>query len=100
MPEMWWLLIVIAVGVVWLLAVVLDFVPPPHAKILIRIQDGQLRVARGQVRAQPREFVSDILQQTGLKSGFIAVTPSNRAAFSRNIPRAIQQRLRNVLLNT
>jgi hypothetical protein len=97
---MWWLLIVITLAAAWLLAVLLDFIPPPHAKILIKIHEGQFKVTRGQLRAQPREFISDMLQEAGIARGHIAVTYYNRAAFSRNIPGNIRQRLRNVLLNT
>lgn len=96
---MWWLLTVAAIGTLGVLAVLLDFVPPPHARVVIKIHNQQLRVTRGQLRAQPREFISDILRQAGITTGHIAVTHYNRAAFSRNIPREIQQRLRNVLLN-
>jgi len=93
------LLIAVAVAILGLLAVLLHFVPPPHAKVLIKIRDQQLKVTRGQVRAQSREFISDILQQAGITSGRIAITYYNRAAFLRNIPVGIRQRLRNVLLN-
>jgi len=96
---MWWLLTVIAIAAAWLLAVLLDFIPPPHAKILIKIHEGQFKVTRGRLRAQPREFVLDILQQAGITSGHIAVTYYNRAAFSRNFPNGVRQRIRNVLLN-
>jgi hypothetical protein len=96
---MWWLLIIVAVAVVWLLAIGFGFVPPPSPRILIVFHSGQLHVTRGQLRAQPREFVTDILQQANVAKGFIAITHSKRAAFSRSIPRDIQQRLRNVLLN-
>jgi hypothetical protein len=96
---MWWVLIVIAATALGVLAVQLGFLPPPQAKMLIRIHGGQLRIKRGQLRAQTREFVADIVQQAHVMNGFIAVTHSKRAAFSRNIPRDIQQRLRNVLLN-
>ena len=77
----------------------LGFLPPPNAKVLIKIHNGQLLVTRGQLRAQPREFVSDIIGRCKISKGYIAITHSKRAAFSRNIPRDIQQRLRNVLLN-
>jgi hypothetical protein len=96
---MWWLLIVIAVAVIGLMVVILGFVPPPNAKVVIKIRNGQLVVTRGQLHTQPREFVAEILQQARVTRGFIAVAHSRRAAFSRNIPRVIQQRLRNVLLN-
>ena len=96
---MWWLLIIVAFAIVVLLAVLLGFVPPPHTKTLIRIHNGQLRVTRGQVRAQAREFISDILNEAGVTNGYLAITYYNRAAFSRKIPRNVHQRLRNVLLN-
>jgi len=41
----------------------------------------------------------DILQEAQVKSGFIAITSEARVKFSRNIPEAIHQQLRNVLLN-
>jgi hypothetical protein len=96
---MWGLLIVIAIATAWFLAMLLGLIPPPSPKILIVFHSGKLHVTRGQLRAQPREFVADILQEAGVRKGFVAVTHSKRAAFSRTIPRDIQQRLRNVLLN-
>jgi hypothetical protein len=96
---MLWLLIIVVLAAAWFFAVLLDFVPPPSPKILIVFHSGKLHVTRGQLRAQPREFVADILQQASVTKGFIAITHSKRAAFSRSIPRDIQQRLRNVLLN-
>ena len=96
---MWWLLIVIVAAVLWFAATSLGFTPPPTAKILIKIHNHHLHVTRGRLHAQSREFVTEILQQANITSGFVAITYSKRAAFSRNIPRDIRQRLRNVLLN-
>ena len=97
---MWWLLPAIAVAAAWFFAILLGFVPPPNTKVLIKIRNAQLHVARGQLRVQPREFITDILQQAKIPNGFVAITHYNRVAFSRNIPNDIRQRLRNVLLNT
>lgn len=97
---MWW--ISISAGFAALsgyLLVQFGFMPPPHATILIRIRGGELRVARGRLRAQAREFLLDIVSQAAVTSGFIAVTPGNWVVFSRQIPRAVHQRIRNVLLN-
>jgi hypothetical protein len=101
MKAVWWILIVPAaiIATVWLLAILPGFVPPPNAKVLIKIHHGQPCITRGQLQSQRREFVADILQQGNVRRGFIAVAYSRCAAFSRNIPRDIQQRLRNVLLN-
>lgn len=97
---MWWLLPVIAIAGAWYSAISLGFVPPPNAKIIIKIHHGKIRVTGGQLRAQSGEFVTDILQQVNISTGFIAITHSERVAFfSRNIPQDVRQRLRNVLLN-
>lgn len=66
---MWCLLTAIAVAVLWFAATSLGFIPPPSPKILIKIHNGQLHIARGQLRAQPREFVADILQQASVTNG-------------------------------
>jgi len=94
-----WLLAPIAVAALWFLAVLLGFIPPPSPKILIVFHSGKIQVTRGQLRAQPREFVAEILQQANVTKGFVAITHYKRAAFSRSIPGDIRQRLRNVLLN-
>jgi hypothetical protein len=77
----------------------LGVVPPPHAALLIWIRGGQLHISRGRLRAQAREFLSEILRETGITSGFIAMTPGKWVAFSPNIPASVRQRIRNVLLN-
>jgi hypothetical protein len=97
---MWLFLTVMAITGLWLMAVLLNFVPPPHAKTIIKIHNGQLRVTRGRLRAQPREFISAILKEAGVTSGFIAITYYDRVSFSQKIPNSIYQRLRNVLLNS
>jgi hypothetical protein len=43
--------------------------------------------------------VAELLQAAGVKRGFIAITPDSRVKFSCQIPKAIHQRLRNVVLN-
>jgi len=97
---MLWLLLVTAIAVAWFIAISLGFLPPPSAKIIIKIHHGKIRITGGQLRAQSREFVTDILKQANISTGFIAITHSERVAFfSRNIPQDVRQRLRNVLLN-
>jgi hypothetical protein len=77
----------------------LGVVSPPHAMLLIWIRGGQLHITRGQLRAQAREFVAEILREAGIAKGFIAMTPAKWVAFSPNIPAGVRQRIRNVLLN-
>ena len=54
---------------------------------------------RGQLRGQIRDDLEEVLSDAGVTSGFIAITDADRVHFSRNIPAALRQRLRNVLLN-
>jgi hypothetical protein len=81
------------------LAVWQGFLPPPHATTLIRIRDGMVQVRRGKVRPETKEHIADIMRDVGVADGYIAITPGNWVAFSRRIPPAIHQRLRNVVLN-
>lgn len=96
------ILLLIALGLVALggwLAVGLGFVPPPGAATVIRIASGRISLKRGQLRAQAREDLADVLSSAGIACGFIAMTGESRVHFSRNIPPELHQRLRNVLLN-
>jgi hypothetical protein len=94
-----WLLIILGLIAAAALSVWLGLVPPPHAATLIRIKHGQLHLRKGQLRAYAKDHASEILASAGVSSGFIAITPQNSVVFSRQIPPAIRQRLRNVLLN-
>ena len=94
-----WVGIIGSLAVVGFLAFRLGFLPPPHATTLIRIRDGRVDVRRGQMRLHAKGQVADVLREAGVSSGFIAVTPGNRIAFSRSIPSTVHQRLRNVILN-
>jgi len=81
------------------LAIWFGFVPPPNAGTLIQIRKGTVRVTRGRLKPHAKEHVIEILSEVRVSRGFIAVTADNRVAFSRGIPSAVHQRLRNVLLN-
>ena len=94
-----YLIIVLCLAAVAFGAVVLGFVPPPNARTLVRMNGGSIRVVRGSLRSHARDHVSDILTDAKVSKGFIAITSGNRVTFSRTIPSAIHQRLRNVLLN-
>jgi hypothetical protein len=85
--------------IVGILAVRLGFLPPPHATTLIRIRDGELRIRRGEMRPYAKGQVADVLREAAVSRCFIAVTPGNRVTFSRSIPSAVHQRLRNIILN-
>ena len=91
--------IILGMAFAGLLAVWLGFVPPPYAATLIRIRDGELHVRRGRLHGLAREHVSEILRGAGVSRGFIAITSADWIMFSRQIPRAVHQRLRNVLFN-
>lgn len=94
-----WLIAILFTPAVAFAAIWLGFVPPPYAGTLLRVREGAIRVTKGQIRPHVREDVTEILAQAGVARGFIAITGSHRVTFSRNIPAAVHQRLRNVLLN-
>lgn len=94
-----WLIPILCLVAVAFAAVWFGFVPPPHASTLLRVHEGTIRVAKGQLGSIAREHVTDILAEAGVVRGFVAITHSNRVIFSRQIPAAVHQRLRNVLLN-
>ena len=81
------------------LAVSLGWWPSPIAATVVRICEGKVAVARGQLRTTAREDVTEELESVGVRCGFITLSAAGRVRFSRSIPPGLHQRLRNVLLN-
>ena len=77
----------------------LGILPPLSARCVIRIRKGGIFVQGGGLPHHVQSSVLEILQATGVKRGFIAIVPESRVKFSYQIPKAVHQRLRNVLLN-
>lgn len=94
-----WLIPIACVLVLAFAAVWFGIVPPPYANTVLRIGSDGIRATRGSLMPHARVNLAEILSEARVSRGFIAVTPANRVAFSRNIPTALHQRLRNVLLN-
>ena len=94
-----WLIPILCLVAVAFAAVRFGVVPPPHASTLLRVQRGTIRVIKGQIRPLAREHLTEILAEAGVAKGFIAIIHPNRVIFSRRVPSAVHQRLRNVLLN-
>lgn len=94
-----WLLVIIGIALLWFGLIWFGFLPPLNAEALIHIQKGGLLVKRGQLRSHAKDSIIEILRDAGVQSGFIAIITGPRVKFSRNIPTAIRQRLRNILLN-
>lgn len=93
------LLLLAGVLVFWLPMASLGFWPPFSSTTVIRVRSGKLFLPRGQLRGLVRDDVAEVFSSAGITSGFIAITPGSRVHFSRNIPKPVRQRLRNVLLN-
>lgn len=93
------LVAVVAAGALGWLAVSLGFIPPPWAETVVRIGKRRVWLKRGQLRTQARDDLAEVLSGFGIENGFIAISAIGQVSFSRNLPRAIHQRLRNVLLN-
>jgi hypothetical protein len=94
-----WVLVLLVVVAVTLFAVEAGYMPPLTTNTLIQVSNGAVRVAKGQLSARTMQHVTEILRESGVREGYIAVTSARRVAFSRMIPPQIHQQLRNVLLN-
>ena len=95
--EIWLAIVVLATVTFWITSS--GLVPPVNAATLVQIRSGNLLVKKGRLRGQAKELVADLLKEAGVTKGYIAILPDKRVTFSRQIPSAIHQRLRNVLLN-
>ena len=93
------IIILIAIVVLIFAAIELGFIPPPNAKVIVRMRDGSLVSEKGHLQGNASEHVEAILREARVKEGFVAMTSLQRVYFSRQIPRDIHQRVRNVLLN-
>jgi hypothetical protein len=95
------MLIVILIAIVLLIfaAVELGLIPPFNARIILRMSNGSLVFEKGRLQGNAAEHVEAILRGARVSEGFVAITSGQRVYFSRQIPREVHQRLRNVLLN-
>jgi hypothetical protein len=93
------LLVIAFIATAGLLAVAFGFIPSPMAETVVRFRAGKISMKRGTLRAQVRDDLAEVLTGAGITSGFISLNREGRVSFSRSIPPALHQRLRNVLLN-
>lgn len=95
---MWPALIIVAGVLGWAGCWWLDR-PPLHFKTLIKIHNGACFYLGEPLPRHVQLSALEVLHEAGVKTGFIAIIAEARIKFSRNIPLALHQRLRNVLLN-
>jgi hypothetical protein len=93
------ILILIAIVTLVFAAIELGFIPPLNARIIVRMRGGSLVFEKGRLQGNASEHVEAILRGARVSEGFVAITSGQRVYFSRQIPREVHQRLRNVLLN-
>jgi len=89
----------VVIAICWWLLVLLGFLPPLFSRTVIRIRDGHVRIAGAALSPRAKQHLEDVVRETGLSSGFIALSKRGQVGFSRSIPKALRQRLRNILLN-
>jgi hypothetical protein len=66
--------------------------------VLVIREDG-VSAAKGRIPAATLRQLHDVLADTGVRSGTIHANGAGRYCFSRHIPEAIHQRLRNILVS-
>ena len=86
-------------AVVGFLSVALGLIPSPMAATVVRFRAGKIWMKRGALRTQVRDDLAEVLAGAGVTNAFICINGEGRVSFSRTIPSAFHQRLRNVLLN-
>lgn len=77
----------------------LGILPPARARSLIRIRNARCVASGESLPPHVMSSVAEILHTTGVSRGFIAIMPDARVKFSYQIPKALHQRLRNIVLN-
>jgi hypothetical protein len=91
-------LIAVAV-VVGVVGVILQVALMPRYVFLVQINGGQLAITKGKVHADFLDDIREVVAEYGLTSGWIGGVKRGKNValrFSRNIPPACQQRLRNL----
>lgn len=94
-----WIAIVCMALVLGMAPFWLGVLPPMGTRCLLRFNGTGCRVSGDSLPPRVVNAASDLLQQAGVKRGFIAIQPNRRVKFSFQIPKTLHQRLRNVLLN-
>lgn len=77
----------------------LGTLPPDNCSTMIRIKDGRCAVSKGVIDSTARRQIAELVEEAGIRSGFIAVA-GGRVRFSTSIPGELHQRFRNVILNS
>jgi len=95
---MWLLAILILVGIAWG-AIQYAFFPPFNAETLIKIRAGVPIVSKGHLLPHVKTSLAEVLGESRISKGFVAIVPGPRVRFSRSIPAQLHQRLRNIILN-
>lgn len=67
--------------------------------VLVIREDG-VSAAKGRIPAATLGRLHDVLAEAGVRSGTIYSNGSGRYCFSRQIPEAVHQRLRNILISS
>lgn len=68
-----------------------------NAVLVVRLRDGQAVIERGRLSVDGRQRLEDIAREAQLDEGVICVNRDRRTTFSRQIPAACHQPIRNVL---
>ncbi|WP_193210719.1 DUF3634 family protein [Luteolibacter marinus] len=68
--------------------------------LVLVIREGRLEVAKGNLPAHSRRAVEELLAGASVRDATLHTDGSGRIHFSRQVPRDLHQRLRNVLAST
>lgn len=66
--------------------------------VLVIREDG-VSAAKGRIPSVTLRQLHEVLNEVGIRSGTIHADGSGRYCFSRHVPEAVHQRLRNILIS-
>lgn len=66
--------------------------------VLVIREDG-VSAAKGRIPAATLRQLHEVLDEAGIRSGTIHASGAGRYSFSRHVPEAVHQRLRNILVS-
>ena len=67
------------------------------AKQAIQVKNGHAIAKKGIIRGHACSDISEVFRKQGLKTGEIWIAKDGKITFSRDVPKGIRQRLRNVV---
>jgi hypothetical protein len=92
-----WIILILIAAVLAAMFYLNQHRAPPTAKMVIEFDGSKAVLKRGNVKAQTLHFVGDVLKEAGSAAASVAILNNNKIWFSKSVPHAAYQKIRNLL---